>query len=38
MSWFSAEVAGKLARRKLDPSLDDPQRPLDWGDAHVSRQ
>lgn len=38
MSWVGAEAAAKLARRQLDPSLDDPQRTLDWGDAHLSRQ
>lgn len=38
MSWLSAEAAAKLARRQLDPSLEDPQRSLEWGDAHVSRQ
>lgn len=38
MSWLSAEAAAKLARRQLDPSLDDPQRTLDWGEVHLSRQ
>lgn len=38
MSLLSAEAAAKLARRKLDPSLDDPQHALDWGDTQLSRQ